>query len=114
MYVILEELGHEMAKTVIKSGKEIIRVGGEIITQTVIDYLRTVRAPDTNKSQQCQDHEHVILSILTETPIHIDELHYKSQIPVGKLSGLLLQLEMSGKVKQHAGQLFSLSKPCII
>lgn len=51
--------------------------------------------------------EEILYTLLSDDPQHIDDLHYKSHIPVGKLSALLLTLEMQGKCQQYAGQRFA-------
>jgi DNA processing protein len=43
-------------------------------------------------------------------PIHIDDLVRKISLEPGKLSGLLLKLELKGVVQQSPGKLFSISE----
>jgi len=57
--------------------------------------------------QEPRTEEDILYTLLSDDPQHIDDLHYKSHIPVGKLAGLLLNLEMQGKAQQYAGQRFA-------
>lgn len=53
------------------------------------------------------DEEKSILNLFTEKPqIHIDELCQSVQLPVSKVSGLLLQLEFSNIIKSRPGKLY--------
>jgi DNA processing protein len=52
--------------------------------------------------------EQTIYDLLTQKQHQIDELSYKSQIPIGKLPAVLLNLEIKGIVKALPGQKYSL------
>lgn len=52
--------------------------------------------------------EDKIFKVLGPYPIHIDELLQKVSMETGKLSGLLLQMELKGIIQQFNGKLFSL------
>ncbi len=55
--------------------------------------------------------EKIILSLLLEkSPVMIDELSWKSGMPVSKLASVLLGLEFSGVVKSLPGKLYALSR----
>ncbi len=54
--------------------------------------------------------ERDLLIAMDVYPVHIDEIVKKVDMPVYKLSGLLLKLEIKGLVTQSFGKLFSLSK----
>lgn len=49
-----------------------------------------------------------IIQTLQNGPLHIDQLSYKTQLPVNQLASLLLSLEFAGLVKLHPGQRYSL------
>ncbi|NMM49237.1 DNA-processing protein DprA [Marinigracilibium pacificum] len=54
--------------------------------------------------------ERQILSVLIEKPegIHIDDLSWRSQVPLPKMASILLSLELSGVIKSLPGKTFSL------
>ncbi len=51
--------------------------------------------------------ETIVLNALSPYPIHIDDLLRKIDMDAGKLSGILLQLELKDIVQQSPGKLFS-------
>ena len=51
--------------------------------------------------------ETTVLNALSPYPIHIDDLLRKIEMDAGKLSGILLQLELKDLVQQSPGKLFS-------
>ncbi|MDD3294079.1 MAG: DNA-protecting protein DprA, partial [Geobacteraceae bacterium] len=50
-----------------------------------------------------------IYSLLSATPLHIDEIAAKCALTVADVSAILLRLELSGVIIQHPGMLFSLA-----
>jgi DNA processing protein len=52
------------------------------------------------------DNEFSIISLLQEKEMHIDELSWKSSIPLSSLAGLLLNLEIQGIIKGLPGKKF--------
>ncbi|MDM8517938.1 DNA-processing protein DprA [Desulfobacterales bacterium HSG16] len=52
--------------------------------------------------------EDIVFKALEPYPVHIDELTRKIGMDAGKLSGILLQLELKGAVHQSPGKLFSI------
>lgn len=54
--------------------------------------------------------ETAVCRALGPYPLHIDELVRKLAVDAGRLSGILLQLELKGIVRQQAGKLFSLAE----
>jgi DNA processing protein len=54
--------------------------------------------------------EAAVLLLLHDTPeMHIDEISWKSQVPINKLAALLLELEFKGMIKALPGKKFALS-----
>ena len=50
-----------------------------------------------------------ILAELSERAMHLDELARRTGLSPARLQSELLELEMSGRIVQHPGKLFSLS-----
>jgi len=50
--------------------------------------------------------ENAIISLLREKDLHIDEISWRSQMPLGALASLLLSLEMRGFIKALPGKKF--------
>lgn len=53
-----------------------------------------------------EDEQHVF-TVLGPDPVHIDELVRRLSMAPGRLSSILLQLELKGVVHQSPGKLFS-------
>ncbi len=49
-----------------------------------------------------------VLGALGADPVHIDAMAHSLEMDVSRLSGLLLELELLGKIRQHPGKYFSL------
>jgi predicted Rossmann fold nucleotide-binding protein DprA/Smf involved in DNA uptake len=55
------------------------------------------------------DTEAMVMDKLEADPIHIDDLARQLTLPAGRLSGILLQLELKGLVDQSPGKRFALA-----
>jgi DNA processing protein len=55
------------------------------------------------------DDEAMVIDSLEADPVHIDDLARKLTFTPGRLSGLLLQLELKGLVAQSPGKRFALT-----
>ena len=51
-----------------------------------------------------------VLKVLDLYPVHIDQLQQRTGLDPGKLSGILLKLELKGIVHQSPGKRFSISE----
>lgn len=52
------------------------------------------------------DEEKKIYDLVSESPLHLEEITHKSQLPVNKTSGILTMLELKGWVRQLSGKVF--------
>jgi DNA processing protein len=52
-----------------------------------------------------QDEQH-LLNCIEQQPLHIDEITVRSHLPSGRVSALLLMLEMKNVIRQNAGKMF--------
>lgn len=59
-------------------------------------------------SELSNEEKTIVNTLLNTEPQHIDDISWKSQVPLSKLSSLLLQLEFSGIVKSLPGKKYSL------
>ncbi|MDM8552076.1 DNA-processing protein DprA [Desulfobacterales bacterium HSG2] len=99
----------------------LIKQGAKLIVnvQDIIDELPHVirsRMADSDMDQSkileklppLSSEESLVLKALGPYPVHIDDLGRKLSMDPGKLSSILLQLELKGVVQQDPGKLFSI------
>ena len=70
------------------------------------------RLPPIEKRHRLTAEETAVYQALGPYPLHIDELVRKLAMDAGRLSGILLQLELKGIVTQQPGKLFSAADDC--
>jgi DNA processing protein len=67
----------------------------------------------SRKNAISEGEEHrLILQLLSDVPLHIDQLAIHSTLPVTTLSLALLELQLEGKIKQLPGQNYVLDRGC--
>lgn len=86
-------------------------------TETLVEELRWNRAAEEVKPaspllSDLSPSEQTVVSLLENQPqgCQIDELSWRSQIPLSKLAGVLLELELSGLVKALPGKKYALAR----
>lgn len=102
--------------TLIKQGAKLVENAQDIMDEIAGAFLGTagVSEPGENHKKtrknlpQLTDDETRIFKILSPYPVHIDNLARKTAMEPGRLSSMLLQLELKGIVRQSPGKLFSL------
>ena len=97
----------------------LIKQGAKLVenAQDILDELSALIS--TNKPAQkpappppsvsLTDQEKQIIPLLEPYPVHIDDLVRKSSMDAGRLSSILLTLELKGLVKQTPGKRFFLT-----
>ena len=94
---IIEELGYVFQFTGFQAGESVDN-DAEI-------------SKKTKKNNLGLDFDHMsVIDVLDLYPVHIDEILQKLTMNSGKLSGVLLKLELMGIVKQSTGKMFSLNE----
>ena len=99
--------------TLIKQGAKLVENARDIMEEFpyIFDESRssvTNRKPSSIQMPRLTSDESAVINKLEPYPIHIDELVRKLTMEPGKLSSLLLQLELKGLVQQVPGKLFSI------
>ena len=104
--------------TLIKQGAKLVEHPRDIIEE--LSAVLKIPAEKDFKIQNKNKDKHPLLSseeamvfkTLGPYPVHIDDLVRKLSIEPGKLSSILLQLELRGIVQQAPGKLFSVAVDC--
>jgi len=99
----------------IKQGAKLVEHTGDIIEEisklmTVEGEAESSKKPDEDNLAELSFEESSVYKNLGAYPVHIDELVRKISIEPGRLSSILLQLELKGLVSQSPGKLFSVDR----
>jgi DNA processing protein len=104
--------------TLIKQGAKLVEHAQDIIEElspfleTQIPIAGELKRHDETREIRASlsSEEAFVHEILGPYPEHIDDLVHKTSIETGKLSSILLKLELKGIVQQSPGKLFSVMK----
>jgi DNA processing protein len=96
----------------------LIREGAKLVAHAgdILDEYRHLQQPTLPEAQPARpmhppltEAEAQLIEALDVEAVHIDDLARKLTLPAGRLSGLLLQLELKGLVDQSPGKRFALT-----
>jgi DNA processing protein len=95
----------------IKEGAKLVAHAWDVLDE--FQYLHHHRQEDPQAPASVRppltEAEAMVIDTLEAEPVHIDDLARKLAFPSGRLSGLLLQLELKGLVTQSPGKRFALA-----
>lgn len=100
----------------IKQGAKLVEHAQDIIEEVVAMMTPPATTEPSPKNQMganfppLSPDESLVIGAIDPYPVHIDDLARVLSIPSGKLSAILLQLELKGVVQQSPGKFFSLKK----
>ena len=101
--------GSRGTNQLIKEGAKLVESSADILEEVLPQWRRE---EETVEKAEIPGHglaggEKVLFDLLGETPLHIDAIIRESQLDPGKVSGLLLNLELKGLISQWPGKCFS-------
>jgi DNA processing protein len=94
----------------IKEGAKLVESSEDILEEIIPQWKREGEATQKVEAAPKPDLTHEeksVFELLGETPLHIDAIIRESRLDAGKVSSLLLDLELKGLVSQWAGKGFS-------
>ncbi|MEE8556057.1 MAG: DNA-processing protein DprA [bacterium] len=112
----IDQPGHEGTNRLIQRGQaKLVRHASDILEElelahpprpVQLDWLEG-SAPAARNVQYSEEQTRV-LACLQEGPLHPDDLSEAAELPVEKLLGILLELELSGEICQTANNLYAI------
>jgi DNA processing protein len=103
--------------TLIKQGAKLVEHAQDIVEELapLVPFLQAQIPGNPEATRKVEEDlspdETAVYRILEPYPAHIDDLARKSGLESGKLSSILLKLELKGLVRQQPGKLFSIVQP---
>lgn len=95
--------------SLIRQGAKLAATVDDIIEELKIELKPNLIRQDKDdsiKSSKLEEVEQVMFKLLTDEPKHIDELSQVSSVPVNKVSGILVRLQIKGFIKELPGKMF--------
>ncbi len=103
----------------IKQGAYLIEHAEDVLSALSLEISREIKgaqpefafndptaAPPAHKPDLTQEEQHLFDIIPPEQPIHIDDITVRSELPSGKVSAMLMMLEMKNVIRQLSGKMF--------
>jgi DNA processing protein len=92
----------------LRSGAKLVESARDIIEELNFkaDAYKQTEEKDSEKTMDLSPELQKIYKLIQKEPVHIDELILQSELPSGRISSKLLELELSGFIKQLPGKRF--------
>jgi len=101
--------GSRGTNRLIKEGAKLVESSEDILEEILPQWKREkeiVQKVETPRPDLTEE-EKILYDLLGETPLHIDVLIRESQLDPGKVSSILLNLELGGLISQWPGKCFT-------
>jgi DNA processing protein len=101
--------GSRGTNRLIKEGAKLVESSEDILEEILPQWRREEEIPAIPESSvpDLTEEEKILYTLLGETPLHIDTIIRDSRLDPGKVSGLLLHLELKGLISQGPGKCFT-------
>lgn len=101
--------GSRGTNRLIKDGAKLVESSEDILEEILPQWKREKERIEEVKPRgpELSEEERVLYEMLGETPLHIDAMIRESRFEPGKVSSLLLDLELKGLISQWPGKCFS-------
>jgi DNA processing protein len=101
--------GSRGTNRLIKDGAKLVESSEDILEEILPQWKREKERIEEVKPRgpELSEEEKILYEMLGETPLHIDAMIRESKFEPGKVSSLLLNLELKGLISQWPGKCFS-------
>jgi len=102
--------GSRGTNRLIKEGAKLVESSDDILEEILPQWTREKEEGQSKASspeQQLSKEETVLCQLLGDSPLHIDRIIRESQLDPGKVSSLLMNLELKGLIIQWPGKCFT-------
>jgi DNA processing protein len=101
--------GSRGTNRLIKEGAKLVDSTEDILEEILPQWERGKETPSSTEAPfpDLSKEEKTLYGLLGETPLHIDAIIRETQLDPGKVSSLLLNLELKGLINQWPGKCFS-------
>ncbi|MCX8118704.1 MAG: DNA-processing protein DprA [Desulfobacterota bacterium] len=101
--------GSRGTNRLIKEGAKLVESSDDILEEILPQWSREREGREEMKPKgpELSEEEGILYAVLTEAPLHIDSIIRETQLEPGRVSSLLLNLELKGLVLQWPGKCFS-------
>jgi DNA processing protein len=103
--------GSRGTNQLIKDGAKLVETSGDVLEEVLPQWNRerefSEKEPAAAPAPVVSDEEGKLLELLGEMPLHIDALIRESGLDAGRISGLLVGLELKGLILQWPGKSFT-------
>ena len=101
--------------TLAKGPAELIKQGAKLVMSVsdILDELNLdsrYKASDVNKIEGETEEEQKILDLITEAPVHVDEITRQTKLPASKVGSLISLMEIKGKIKPLGLGVYTLNR----
>ncbi len=106
--------GSRGTNRLIKDGAKLVESSEDILEEILPQWKRMKESVDQGRDpleRVCPRRKRCVYQLLSESPLHIDVIIRESRLDPGKVSSLLLDLELKGLITQWPGKCFT--KKCI-
>jgi len=102
-------IGSRGTNRLIKNGAKLVESSEDILEEILPQWRREKENVEASQPRgpQLSEDERVLYELLGGTPLHIDVLIRESRFDAGKVSSLLLNMELKGLILQWPGKCFS-------
>jgi DNA processing protein len=99
--------GSRGTNQLIREGAKMVESSEDILEEILPQWRKEEKQEVGSPGRDLPEEERILYELLGETPLHIDAIIRESRLEPGRVSSLLLNLELKGMIAQWPGKSFS-------